>query len=83
MSDEQNNPTVVLGIYQHYKGDYYKLLTISTQESDGSSWCVYESYPVESKVWYRPFTEFFGTVEVEGQSVPRFQFRYGPEFDCK
>lgn len=64
------------GIYKHYKGKEYLLLTPSRNADDLSWWVVYEAqYANEvSPIWHRPLEEFCGTVMIDGKEVPRFQF---------
>jgi hypothetical protein len=38
------------GIYQHYKGGYYRVLGVSQHESGGQRLVIYHSYSVEHEV---------------------------------
>ncbi len=62
-------------IYQHYKGPRYRIHNIvrhsETLEELVSYECLYENKLGQH--WVRPKAMFFETVEVNGQSVPRFQ----------
>lgn len=73
---------IIGGTYKHYMGDACKLLAISTSETDGVEYAVYQDYKGESKVWHRPLDEFMGEAQVETekgmQPVPRFEYLYGP-----
>lgn len=77
---------VIGGTYKHYQGDAYKLLEITTRESDGSQWCVYQGYKPDSEVCRVQLEEFTGTIPYTFNGdlirVPRFAFLY-LKADCK
>jgi hypothetical protein len=61
-------------VWQHYKGNYYRIVGLSCHSEDLSWSVVYETLydnPV-SKVWHRPLEIFLSTVEIEGKTIPRF-----------
>jgi len=63
------------GIYQHYRGDKYKVLAVSRHSEDLSWYVVYEALydnPV-SKTWHRPLAMFLEETEVNGVRTPRFK----------
>ena len=63
------------GIYQHYRGDRYKVLAVSRHSEDLSWYVVYEALydnPV-SKVWHRPLEMFEEEIEHQGKRTPRFR----------
>lgn len=64
------------GVYKHYKGQKYLVLTLSKNSEDLSWWVVYQALyeNEESPIWHRPLEMFCGTVEVDGKQVPRFEF---------
>lgn len=64
------HPTV--GLYQHYKGDYYILMSVATHSETGEELVIYRSATAH-KVWVRPKDMFFGGVELAGEVVPRFK----------
>jgi hypothetical protein len=62
-------------IYEHYKGNRYKILAVSCHSEDLSWYVVYETLynnPV-STIWHRPLEMFLGTIELNGKVVPRFK----------
>lgn len=64
-------------IYEHYKGQRYRVITIATYSEDISEkFVIYEAlYPNKvSQIWARPLSMFLETIESEGKSVPRFKF---------
>lgn len=64
-----------LGLYRHYKGGKYRLLSIAASAVDGDhrDWAVYQSL-ADDRVWIRPVKEFFSTVKSKDTNQPRFEF---------
>lgn len=62
------------GIYQHYRGDTYKVLAVSRHSEDLSWYVVYEAlYDNEvSKIWHRPLAMFLEEIDVNGVRRQRF-----------
>jgi len=70
---------VIGGVYQHFKGDYYKVLTLAldseTLEEKVIYMSLYYSPEKETRVWIRSLEDFMGTKELEdGKIVNRFDF---------
>jgi len=63
------------GIYQHYKGHQYKVLVVSRHTEDLTWYVVYEALydNAVSKIWHRPIKMFLETVDIEGNTMPRFK----------
>lgn len=59
-------------IYQHYKGGLYQFITSAQEESTGAMNAVYRCLS-SGKVFVRPHNEFHGTIEVDDQTLVRFQ----------
>ncbi len=68
--------TVKPGIYEHYKGEKYRVLGVAKHSETLEDMVVYEAlYDNElSKLWVRPAALFQESVSVGGKTVPRFQF---------
>jgi hypothetical protein len=68
------------GLYKHSKsGRMYKVLGLAHHSEDLSELVVYEAqYDSDefgpNAIWARPLKMFTETVEIDGQTVPRFQF---------
>ena len=62
----------VAGIYRHFKGGYYVVLHIASQEADGELQVVYQSLQ-DGRVWVRPVSVFSEPVP-EGKENPTGQF---------
>ena len=60
-----------MSLYKHYKGGVYDFITQAFDSDTGEEKAVFRN--VETGVaWIRPLQEFQGTVEVDGQTIPRF-----------
>ncbi|MFC3093658.1 DUF1653 domain-containing protein [Alteromonas sediminis] len=64
------------GVYRHYKGNLYQVQDIA-KHSETEEWMViYTPLYGEEKdrhLWVRPLAMFLESVEVEGESCPRFR----------
>ncbi len=71
--------TVVLGRYQHYKGNYYEVLFVARHSETTEEMIVYRAL-YDSKefgknaIWVRPSKMFCENVLVDGKEIPRFKF---------
>ena len=61
------------GIYAHYKGNRYRVIDTVTHSETEETLVLYRPLYGEQKLWVRPYDMFTESVEVEGQSVPRFR----------
>ena len=60
------------GTYRHYKDKLYQIIDIATHSETGEQLVVYRPLYGEGKLWVRPLAMFCETVNIDGQSVPRF-----------
>lgn len=60
-------------IYRHYKGNFYEYLGEVTDSETSEAKVAYQAVCGQHEVWVRPKEMFFGNVEVDGKSVPRFE----------
>lgn len=65
---------VVNGKYRHYKGNLYTVLGIAKHSETLEEMVVYRAEYGEHGLWVRPAAMFEELVEVNGESVPRFQY---------
>ena len=71
--------TIKPGVYRHYKGNLYEVVGEGTHSETLEKLVVYKSlydkpnYPIGS-IWIRPLEMFAETVEVDGKTVPRFEY---------
>ncbi len=61
------------GIYRHYKGNLYQVLHTAQHSETEESLVIYRCLYGEYGVWVRPLAMFAETVEVEGNTKPRFE----------
>lgn len=62
------------GIYQHYKGKFYKVIGIAHHTETLEEVVVYQALYDNHDLWVRPATMFKEMVTVEGIEQPRFKF---------
>jgi hypothetical protein len=65
-------PATRAGRYRHYKGGEYEVLGAARHSETLEPLVVYRPLYDDSGWWVRPHAMFFGTVEVDGRTVPRF-----------
>lgn len=63
-----------IGIYQHYKGNYYQILGVSRHSETLEELVVYQSLYGDFGLWVRPKNLFLGTLMVDDQETQRFKF---------
>lgn len=65
-----------IGRYQHYKGNFYKVIGVAKHSETLEELVVYETLydNPRSKLWVRPLKMFTEEVEVDGKKMPRFKF---------
>lgn len=62
------------GRYRHYKGKEYSVLGVARHSETEEEFVVYRQEYGERGLWVRPKQMFLESVEVNGQTVQRFQF---------
>lgn len=60
------------GIYQHYKGAQYRVLSAATHSENQQQMVVYQVLYGAFGLWVRPLSMFIEQVEVKGVLQPRF-----------
>jgi hypothetical protein len=69
---------IQLGIYKHYKGKLYEVIGAARHSETLEELVVYKAlYETEfgkDALWVRPKRMFFENVQINGQTVPRFEF---------
>ena len=65
-----------IGIYEHYKGNKYRVIGIAKHSETLEDLVVYKAlYKNEiSELWVRPLSMFVEEVEVDGRKIPRFKY---------
>ena len=62
------------GRYRHYKGKDYEVIGVATHSETEEKLVIYRTLYGEYDLWVRPLSLFTESVEVEGNSLPRFRF---------
>lgn len=62
------------GVYRHFKGNLYRLITVARHSETLEEMVVYQSLYGEGGYWVRPAAMWDEHVEKEGYSGPRFTF---------
>jgi hypothetical protein len=66
--------TISIGsLYEHYKGQRYKILAIARNSETLEEMAVYQALYGENNVWVRPLKMFLENVVIHGQSQQRFK----------
>ena len=60
------------GRYRHYKGKDYTVVGTSTHSGTGEKLVVYSLEYGDRSLWVRPLGMFMETVEIDGETLPRF-----------
>ena len=64
--------TIATGLYQHYKGQQYRVLGVAQHSETEESLVVYQALYGDFGLWLRPLSMFTEQVLVEGVLQPRF-----------
>lgn len=62
-----------MDIYEHYKGNRYKVIGIAKHSETLEEMVVYQAMYGDYGTWVRPKDMFFEDVLVNGEIVPRFR----------
>lgn len=65
---------IPLGIYQHFKGNFYRVLHLATHSETEEIMVVYQPQYGEQGIWVRPLSMFDETIERDGKQLKRFRF---------
>lgn len=65
---------IPMGLYQHFKGAYYRVMELAKHSETEETLVVYRALYGEKGVWVRPLTMFMETVERDGVLKPRFNY---------
>lgn len=65
---------IKIGVYQHYKGNKYKVLGVANHSETLEKMVVYQALYGENEVWVRPISMWNEEVTVGDKTVKRFEF---------
>ena len=63
-----------IGRYRHYKGNVYQVMGVAKHSEDETELVVYKPLYGDQRLWVRPLSMFIETVQVNGESKPRFEY---------
>lgn len=65
---------IKLGIYKHYKGNYYKVISNATHSETLEPMVVYQALYGEMGIWVRPSKMWNEDILIDGKTIKRFTF---------
>ncbi|MDF3013204.1 MAG: hypothetical protein K0Q78_1408 [Cellvibrio sp.] len=65
------------GLYRHYKGNDYFVFQVATHSESREPLVFYRCLYGDYSWWVRPLDMFLETVELAGETIPRFRFVRG------
>lgn len=65
---------IKLGVYQHYKGNKYKVVGIANHSETLEKMVVYQALYGDNQLWVRPASMWNEEVTVGDKTVKRFEF---------
>jgi len=71
---EQKNMSLEIGRYRHYKGNEYEVIGVAKHSEDETELVVYRPLYGERGLWVRPLQMFIETVQINGETKPRFEY---------
>ena len=69
----ESSPNIAPGRYRHYKGQDYQVHFLVTHSETQEKLVAYQCLYGDMSYWVRPLTMFMETVEINGETVPRFK----------
>ena len=73
----EDKVVVVNILYRHFKGDYYLVEKVATNEADGEAVVIYTS-ATSGKTFVRPYSEFFSDVSDREDNITHQVHRFEP-----
>ncbi len=70
---QQKSHWPVPGVYQHYKGQLYKVVAVARHSETLQEMIIYQALYGDYEFWVRPLDMFCEQVEIEGVLMPRFK----------
>ena len=70
--------SIKIGRYRHYKGNEYEVMGVAKHSEDETELVVYRplynANSGERGLWVRPLDMFIETVDINGETKPRFEY---------
>lgn len=65
---------IKLGVYQHFKGNKYRVLSVVKHSETLEQLVVYQALYRENEFWARPIVNFLEKVKIGDKEVLRFKY---------
>lgn len=62
------------GRYRHYKGQDYEVIGVARHSETEELMVVYRKLYGNYDLWVRPLSMFTESVDIDGETIPRFRF---------
>jgi hypothetical protein len=62
------------GLYQHFKGNYYKVIDVARHSESEEELVIYQALYGEQGIWARPVSMFTEQIERDGKTHHRFAY---------
>ena len=69
-----NMSNIPLGVYRHFKGNYYEVVGFAKHSESLEEMVIYKPLYDEGGMWVRPSSMWDNLVEVDGKLVKRFEY---------
>ena len=73
MTYEEAAASITPGLYRHFKGNYYRVLSMARHSETTEPMVVYQALYGNGGIWVRPAEMWNETVERDGKVIRRFQ----------
>lgn len=67
-------PQIKLGLYQHFKGKKYKVISIAKHSETLEDLVIYQAQYGKKQIWVRPKKIFLEKVLIKNKKISRFKF---------
>lgn len=65
---------VIGGVYEHYKGNQYKIIAVAKHSETLEKLIVYQALYGDMAIWVRPYQMFCDKISKDGKEIDRFKF---------
>lgn len=62
------------GLYQHFKGNYYRVIDVARHSETNEELVVYQALYGDKGIWARPLAMFIEQIERDGKTLQRFTY---------
>ena len=73
MTYEEAVAAITPGLYRHFKGNYYRVLSIARHSETTEPMVVYQALYGNAGIWVRPADMWNETVKLDGEEIRRFR----------